>query len=61
MTGLSTTARNADDELYVGTEQRVMRIDPLYYAEGGLDPPGPTAAAQAHRCMALCMMILRMA
>lgn len=39
--------RNADDELYVGTEQRVMRIDPLYYAEGGLDTPGPTAAAQS--------------
>lgn len=38
--------RNAADELYVGTEQRVMRIDPLYYAEGGLDTPGPTADAQ---------------
>lgn len=38
--------RNADDELYVGTEQRVMRIDPLYYAENGLDTPGPTAAVQ---------------
>ncbi|NEG55106.1 glycoside hydrolase family 43 protein [Bifidobacterium platyrrhinorum] len=38
--------RNADDELYVGTEQRVMRIDPLYYAENGLDTPGPTADAQ---------------
>ena len=24
-----------------------MRIDPLYYAEGGLDTPGPTAAAQS--------------
>ena len=35
--------RNASDELYVGTEQRVMRIDPLYYAENGLDTPGPTA------------------
>lgn len=35
--------RNASDELYVGTEQRVMRIDPLYYAEGGLDSDGPTA------------------
>ncbi|MBT1174437.1 glycoside hydrolase family 43 protein [Bifidobacterium sp. LC6] len=38
--------RNADDELYVGTEQRVMRIDPLYYAENGLDTPGPTADEQ---------------
>lgn len=38
--------RNAADELYVGTEQRVMRIDPLYYAEGGLDTIGPTADAQ---------------
>jgi GH43 family beta-xylosidase len=38
--------RNAEDELYVGTEQRVMRIDPLYYAEGGLDTPGPTGDAQ---------------
>ena len=35
--------RNALDELYVGTEQRVMRIDPLYYAEGRLDSDGPTA------------------
>ena len=34
--------RNAADELYVGTEQRVMRIDPLYYAEGLLDTDGPT-------------------
>ncbi|OZG63051.1 beta-xylosidase [Bifidobacterium lemurum] len=34
--------RNADDELYVGTEQRVMRIDPLYFSEGLLDTDGPT-------------------
>ncbi|MBT1164879.1 glycoside hydrolase family 43 protein [Bifidobacterium felsineum] len=38
--------RNAADELYVGTEQRVMRIDPLYYAENGLDTLGPTADEQ---------------
>ncbi|PLS27645.1 glycoside hydrolase family 43 protein [Bifidobacterium parmae] len=36
--------RNADDELYVGTEQRVMRIDPLYHAEGLLDTDGPTSS-----------------
>ncbi len=34
--------RDAADELYVGVEQRVMRIDPLYYAEGLLDTPGPS-------------------
>ena len=35
--------RNAADELYIGVEQRVMRIDPLYYAEGLLDTPGPSS------------------
>ena len=35
--------RDAADELYVGVEQRVMRIDPLYHAEGLLDTPGPSS------------------
>ena len=35
--------RDAADELYVGVEQRVMRMDPLYYAEGLLDTPGPSS------------------
>lgn len=44
--------RNAADELHVGTEQRVMRIDPLYYAEGGLDTCGPTSDRQDAPCAA---------
>lgn len=36
--------RNTADELHVGTEQRVMRADPLYYGEDGLDSRGPSAA-----------------
>lgn len=35
--------RNSADELYICVEQRVMRIDPLYYAEGSLDSPGPSS------------------
>ena len=36
-------ARSAKDVSSVGTEQRVMRLDPLYYAEEHLDTVGPTA------------------
>lgn len=38
--------RNAHDELILGTEQRVMRIDPLLFAEDALDTLGPTSGEQ---------------
>lgn len=35
--------RSVGEKLHSDVEQRMMRIDPLYYAENGLDTPGPTS------------------